>query len=154
MGTAPTSVDPSGAPWIEDPGAELFTRLCEDELDALVETMALVALADGSYSAPERARFARNVAELTGGRMTDERIDGVVAAVAASLRRDGLEACGLALRQRLVSRELRSVALVLASDMAAADGILHPSERSLLLALADAFQMPPEHTREVLDGFR
>ncbi|HZO13285.1 MAG TPA: tellurite resistance TerB family protein [Polyangiaceae bacterium] len=137
---------------MDDPGAEFIVELADHELEALVETMYLVAYSDGSYSAPERARFAHCVSKLTDGRMAGAHFDHVVARIVCRLRDDGMEACVRALRDRLAPR-LRSVALILASDMAAADGVLHPAERKLLLSLADAFQMHPEETREVLDGF-
>lgn len=138
---------------MDDPGTEFFDGLRDAELEALVETLYLVAFSDGSYSEPERARFAQSVSELTDGRMAGERFEHVIERVVRQLRDRGIESCVRALAARLEEPKLRSVALILASDMAAADGVLHPSERKLLLALADAFQMRPEEAGEVLDGF-
>ena len=137
---------------MDDPGAEFIGQLADHELEALVETMYLVAFSDGSYSAPERARFAQCVSRLTDGRMGGAHFDHVIARIVRRLRAEGMEACVRALRDRLAPR-LRSVALILASDIAAADGVLHPAERELLLSMADAFQLRPEDTHEVLDGF-
>jgi tellurite resistance protein len=138
---------------MEDPGSEFIDELADDELEALVETMFLVAFSDGSYCEPERARFSNSVSVLTGGRLAGIRFDHVIDKVVLRLAEHGMPACVAALQKRLARPEIRSVALILASDIAAADGVLHPAERRLLIALADAFQMHPEETREVLDGF-
>ncbi len=44
------------------------------------------------------------------------------------------------------------MALILASDMALADGVLHPEERAVVTALAESFGMSAAVTREILEG--
>ena len=139
-------------PPMQDPGPRFVDDLDGDQLEALVETMFLVAFADGEYGAAERSHFEQCVAMLTRGRMGGSSFDHVIAELVARLKADGREGCIHALKRRLPTVELRQVALILAMDMAAADGVLHPNERSFIEALATAFGMHEAATREVLDG--
>ena len=137
---------------MDDPGPHLIPKLSREQLDALVETMYLVAFADGEYAAAEREHFERSVEALTHGRVKGTAFDSIIEHVAEALANDGRDRCVAAVKERLGDVQLRQVALILAMDMAAADGKLHPAERSVLLALADAFDIPPDSAREVIDG--
>jgi hypothetical protein len=57
-----------------------------------------------------------------------------------------------ALSRRLQGPLLRRVALILASDMASADGALHPREHAMLHDLAAAFDMTSAEAEAVLGG--
>ncbi len=138
---------------MEDPGAEFLQQINEEQLEALIETMYLVAFSDGDFSEPEQAHFANCVAKLTLGRMTGDQLGHVLTRVIGQLHEGDRQACIASLKSRLSSQKLQEVALMLAGDMAAADGVLHPNERKLLLALADAFEMPPDSTRQMVEGF-
>lgn len=138
---------------MEDPGAEFLQQIDEEQLEALIETMYLVAFSDGELSEPEQAHFAACVAELTLGRMTPDQLEHVLTRVIGRLREGDRQACIASLKDRLSSQKLQEVALMLAGDMAAADGVLHSHERQLLLALANAFEMPPDSTRQAVEGF-
>jgi tellurite resistance protein len=138
---------------MDDPGPEFIFEISDVELDALVETMYLVAFADGDYTEPERLHFGRCLRELTGGRMDESRFEHVIERVVQALDSDGDQARIATLTGRLASPQLRGVALILASDMAAADGTLHPNERKVLMSLADAFELPAHETSEMFDGF-
>jgi tellurite resistance protein len=133
-----------------DPGPDFVPQLRRDQLEALVETMYLVAFADGELGAAEREHFARSVAQLTGGRMAGDELGHVLARLPRALGsgRDGLVA---SIKRRLPAH-LRQLALVLAADMAAADGYLHPNERRLLLILAQSFGISDAEAREVVEG--
>jgi tellurite resistance protein len=148
MGSAPA---PILGP-MDDPGPQFVRDLSAAHLEALVETMYLVAFADGEYADAERAHFERCVQALTDGRMSGDSFAHVVDRVVGQLAGEGHDVCVESLKRRLDDPRLRQVALILATDMAAADGKLHDAERSLILSLADAFDMPPDSTREVLDG--
>jgi putative long chain acyl-CoA synthase len=137
---------------VDDPGAAFLSELGHGELEALVETMFLVAFADGHIGEAERAHFEHSVADLSGGRVHSEQFEHVVAQVRDRLEREGRDACIQAIEQRLATPELRQVALILAGDMAAADGTLHDAEREIIVSLAKAFGMSDDVTREVLDG--
>jgi tellurite resistance protein len=137
---------------MDDPGPDLIHEASTEQLEALVETMYLVAFSDGEFSHLERSHFAAAVAELTDGRLSGNGFQHVIDRVGTRLRNDGLEACLADLAQRLPSQNLREAAMILASDMAAADGVLHPGEQRLLRGLATAFELPPSSTREVTEG--
>lgn len=138
---------------MQDPGEGWLLTVRHAQLEALVEAMYLVAFADGDYSQPERERFARSVELLTDGRLSGNSFEHVIDRVVDALKDRGRTACVASLAERLDSAELREVALILASDMAAADGVLHPSERELLVAMAAAFGLRADATREAIDGF-
>ncbi|RLB50678.1 MAG: hypothetical protein DRI90_23555 [Deltaproteobacteria bacterium] len=137
---------------MDDPGPQLIHEASEEQLEALVQTMVLVAFSDGEFSAVERTHFAASVAGLTNGRLAGDSLQQVVDQVGRKLEDDGLEACLADLAQRLTSRSLREAAMILASDIAAADGVLHPREQALLGGLAAALDLPPDSTREVTEG--
>lgn len=139
---------------MHDPGAHYVGSLDADKLEALVETMFLVAFADGEYGPRERAHFERSVGALTAGRLAGRDFDHVVRRLVDTLRDEGREGCIASLKQRLDEPQLRQVALILAADMAAADGILHPEERAVVLAMARAFGVGEDEAHEVLDGPR
>jgi tellurite resistance protein len=138
---------------MDDPGEDFIGAMTSDQLEALVEAMALIAFADGDYAPAERQRFAHSVEMLTAGRMGGHAFGHVLERVARALRERGWEACLGGLASRLDSPALRQVALILASDMAAADGILHAEERKLLKAMATSLGLQPDATDEVVDGF-
>ncbi len=136
----------------DDPGAGFVRELKSDQLEALVETIYVVAFADGHYGEEERAHFENCVALLTGGRLAGSHFDEVVGRAMAELRQGGRQAWLGSLRERLPSARLRQIALILAMDMAAADGVLHEGERSLIESLGRAFGMNESATREILEG--
>ncbi|MEQ9325127.1 MAG: tellurite resistance TerB family protein [Polyangiaceae bacterium] len=135
-----------------DPGAHYVGSLDGDKLEALIETMYLVAFADGAYGPSERAHFEKSVGVLTDGKLAGEDFDHVVTRLSDALRRQGRDGCIASLKQRLDEPQLRQIALILAADMAAADGVLHPEERAVVLAMARAFGVGEDAAREVLDG--
>jgi uncharacterized tellurite resistance protein B-like protein len=137
---------------MEDPGSHFIRELDEERLEALIETMYLVAFADGEYGEAERVHFSKSIDGLTGGRLAGETFDHVIERIVRQLQSGGLDGCIASLKRRLDDPQLRQVALILATDMAAADGVLHPHERSLIIAMAKAFEMDPDAAREVLDG--
>lgn len=135
-----------------DPGTDFIRGLQAEELEALVETMFLVAFADGQYGEAERSHFEKCVAMLTSGRMSGESFDHVIQRMVTHMNTVGRDGYISSIKQRLPSPHLRQIALILAMDMAAADGVLHPNERSFIEALGRAFDMNDHATREVLDG--
>jgi tellurite resistance protein len=134
---------------MDDPGARYVPRLEPDQLEALVETMYLVAFADGRFGPEQRNHFERCVSSLTDGRMAGDGFAHVIDRVSATPDRDQTIA---SLRHRLPTEELRQIALILATDMAAADGVLHPEERHVVNAIAEAFDMDEAAISEVFEG--
>ena len=137
---------------MQDPGGSFLHQIDDAQLEALVETMYLVAFADGHYGADERAFFSTSVAALTEGRLNSADFDHIINGLLAELDENGRDRCVQRIKQRLADERVREVALILAHDMAAADGHLHENERDLIMALAEAFNMPPTSTREVFEG--
>ncbi len=137
---------------MDDPGPEFIDALKGEELEALVETMYLVAFADGDYAEAEREHFHRSVELLTAGRLTGAAFEHLIERVAGQLHRDGHDRCVASIKERLPSAELRQVALILASDMAFADGVLHPAERAVVTALATSFGVNAAATQVIIDG--
>jgi tellurite resistance protein len=137
---------------MHDPGADYIRGLTSEELEALVETMFLVAFADGEYGEAEREHFEKCVDMLTDGRMSGSSFDHVIQRMVTQMQTAGRDGYIGSIKRRLPSPHLRQIALILAMDMAAADGVLHPNERSFIEALGSAFDMHDTATREVLDG--
>jgi tellurite resistance protein len=139
---------------MDDPGED-FTRLLDAaKLEALVETMYLAAYADGVFSEVERAHFRASVERLTGGRLGPEQFDSVLQRLQSVLADQGRGACLRSIRERLPDPELRWAALLLATDIAAADGVILPSEREVILDLAKALEIESNEAEALIGGFR
>jgi len=115
--------------------------LGEAKLEALVEAMYLAASADGEFSPVERAHFLKTVESLTDGRLATARLAVLVAEAHESLVREGRQARLASVKGRLPDAGARRVALSLAVQVTAADGIVRSSERELILELADALEI-------------
>ncbi|MEI9942073.1 MAG: TerB family tellurite resistance protein [Pseudomonadota bacterium] len=115
--------------------------LGEAKLEALVEVMFLAASADGEFSLVERAHFLKSVQSLTDGRLATARLATLVAEASEALEREGREARLLNAKSRLPDAGSRRVALSLAIQVAAADGIVRTSERELILEAAEVLEI-------------
>ena len=115
--------------------------LGEAKLEALVEAMFLAASADGEFSTVERAHFLKSVESLTDGRLPTSRLAKLVAEAGEALEREGREARLLSVKGRLPDAGARRVALSLAIQVAAADGIIRTSERELILETAEVLEI-------------
>ncbi|MBW2523870.1 MAG: tellurite resistance TerB family protein [Deltaproteobacteria bacterium] len=135
---------------MEDPGEDFVRRIDDDTLEALVETMYLAACADGEFSDDERSRFAESVEYLTRGRLTGDRLRELLARVSEQHRSAERSERIATIKERLTTAEIRQIALVLASDVAAADGVLHDAERDVILALGEALEISPGEIDELL----
>ena len=115
--------------------------LSSAKLDALVEMMFLAASADGEFSEVERAHFLHSVESLTDGRLGKPALSALLDQAEADLAASGREARLLAVKARLPDPGARKVALSLAIEVTAADGIIRTSERELILETADALEI-------------
>ena len=105
---------------------------------------------DGEFSYEERARFTESVEFLTRGRLAGSASQALLARVVEQ-HQSGERAARIAtIKERLTSVEVRRIALVLASDMAAADGVLHDAEREVILSLADALEVSRAEVEELV----
>ena len=108
------------------------------KLEALVEMMFLAASADGDFSDVERTYFLKSVESLTSGRLTTATLEGLLERAQRELTSSGREARLSSVKERLPDAAARKVALSLAIQVTAADGIIRTSERELLMETADA----------------
>jgi len=113
------------------------------KLEALVEAMYLAASADGEFSPVERAHFLKTIESLTNGRLPTARLAQLVAEAGEALEHEGRAARLLSVKSRLPDPGSRRVALSLAIQVTAADGIIRPGERELILETAQVLEIPP-----------
>ena len=130
-------------------GSEL-QAMGEAKLEALVEVMFLAASADGDFSAVERALFLKTAETLTDGRLTAERLATLIAHASEALQHEGRDARLASVKERLPDAGVRRVALSLAIQVTAADGIIRTSERELILDTAEALEIGREEAANLV----
>ena len=106
--------------------------------------MLLAASADGDFSEVERAHFLKSVESLTDGRIATARLEALVTEATNALEREGREARLATIKARLPEPNARKVALSLAIQVTAADGIIRTSERELISETAEALEIDPD----------
>ena len=121
--------------------ARAVQGLSDAKLEALVEMMFLAASADGDFSDVERQHFLKSVESLTSGRLTTAAIEGLLTRAKADLDASGREQRLAAVKERLPDAGARKVALSLAIQVTAADGIIRTSEREMIMETADALEV-------------
>lgn len=124
--------------------------LPEAKLEALVEMMFLAASADGEFSDVERGYFLTSVESLTSGAFTKATLETLLARAEAELAASGRETRLQAVKQRLPDAGARKVALSLAIQVAAADGIIRTSERELIMETADALDIDRDEAADLV----
>jgi uncharacterized tellurite resistance protein B-like protein len=123
------------------PNASVVQGLSSAKLDALVEMMFLAASADGEFSDVEREHFLRSVESLTDGRLAGAALDTLLDRAKADLEASGREARLHAVKERLPDAGARKVALSLAIEVTAADGVIRTSEREFIMETADTLEI-------------
>ena len=121
--------------------ASVVQGLSSAKLDALVEMMFLAASADGDFSDVERLHFLQSVESLTDGRLAKAALEGLLDRAKKDLDASGREARLSAVKERLPDVGARKVALALAIQVTAADGIIRTSERELIMDTAEALEI-------------
>ena len=116
----------------------------ETKLEALVETMFLAAAADGEFSDVERAQFVTNLESLTDGRLSRARLSELLGRAERDLSEQGRERRLESVKERLPDLGARRVALALAVQVMAADGVIRTSERELVLETATVLGIDPD----------
>jgi tellurite resistance protein len=124
--------------------------LGEAKLEALVEAMFLAASADGEFSTVERAHFLKSAESLTDGRLATARIATLVAEAGQALAREGRKARLASVTSRLPDAGSRRVALSLAIQVTAADGIVRTSERELIFEAAEALEIDRDEAADLV----
>lgn len=109
----------------------------EAKLEALIETMYLAAHADGEFTAAERAHFVSSVQSLTEQRLDGDKLDALLARFQSEYEKSGPEVCLASVKERLGDERTCKLALAMAIQMLAADGMVRTSEREFIFQMAD-----------------
>jgi tellurite resistance protein len=113
----------------------------DSKLEALIEMMFLAAHADGEFSQDERGHFAESIQSLSDGRIAGPRFDALLERIQADLAASSREARLGTVKERLVDAPSRKVALSLAIQVMASDGVIRTTERELILEVAEALEI-------------
>lgn len=127
-----------------------WAALGNSKLEALVEVMFLAAFADGEFSEVERMHFLRSVQSLTDGFIALDRLEALVADARGAQQTEGRDARLALIKARLPDSGSRRVALSLAIQVTAADGIIQDSERALIFEAANALEVSREQTTALI----
>jgi len=130
--------------------ASVVQGLSSAKLEALVEMMFLAASADGDFSDVERQHFLQSVESLTDGRLAKPALEGLLDRAKKDLEASGREARLNAVKERLPDAGARKVALSLAIQVTAADGIIRTSERELIMETAEALEIDRDHAADLV----
>lgn len=130
--------------------ANMVQGLSNAKLEALVEMMFLAASADGDFSDVEREHFMNSVQSLTSGRLEKSQLEALLAQATKDLASSGREARLNAVKERLPDPSARRVALSLAIQVTAADGIIRTSERELIMETAEALEIDADAAADLV----
>ena len=120
------------------------------KLEALVEMMFLAAFADRELSEAEQAHFKQSLQSLTSSRLAADEVDALLSRVKTDVGTHGREARLVSVKERLPEPGLRKVALALAIQVTAADGIIRTSERELIMETADALEVDRDEAADLV----
>jgi uncharacterized tellurite resistance protein B-like protein len=130
--------------------------LAEDQLTAIVDALVVAAWADGSATPVEMQRFESEVGKLPWGRPVDQ----IVAMVQQSVKRvaavKGDEAMKFisGVADRLKDQRLREKVLYTMGVITFADKQMADSERRMLSAFAETFQIPVDRVQAISAALR
>jgi len=130
--------------------ASVVQGLSGAKLEALVEMMFLAASADGDFSDIERQHFLQSLESLTDGRLNKAALEGLLDKAKKDLDASSREARLSAVKERLPEPGARKVALSLAIQVTAADGIIRTSERELILETAEALEIDRDEAADLV----
>jgi uncharacterized tellurite resistance protein B-like protein len=124
--------------------------LPEPKLEALIEMMFLAASADGEFSDVEREHFAKSVESLTEGRIGGDALEQMLRRAKQALDESDRHARLESVKQRLPEPQARKVALGLAIQVTAVDGIVRTSERELILDTAETLEIDRDEAADLV----
>jgi tellurite resistance protein len=113
----------------------------DEKVEALIEMMYLAATADGDLGPEERDHFLKAAADLTSRLVVGKELDAIIGRVQARLDAEGRDARLSAVKARLPDDTTRRLALSLAIQITAADGVIRTSERELIFDTARALDI-------------
>jgi len=120
------------------------------KVEALIEIMFLAATADEEFDEKEKAQFEASAAELSEGKLDAAQRAELVSAATQALAEQGREARLKALRERLPELGLRKLAMRLAIQITAADGVIRTSERELILDTAELLEIDRDEAADMV----
>src|SRR5215471_15289352 len=119
-----------------------FVRdLGDEKIEALIEIMYLAATADGELGPAEHRKFVESAEQLTSRILTGPRMEALLARVHADVGASDRDTRLAAVKERLPEMDARKLALSLAIQITAADGIIRTGERELILHTASALDI-------------
>jgi uncharacterized tellurite resistance protein B-like protein len=124
--------------------------LAHPKLEALIEMMFLAASADGEFSDVEHDAFFTSVESLTDGRLDRSALESLIESAKQGLEGEGREARLNAVKQRLTDPGARKVALALAIQITAADGVIRTTERELILETAETLEIDRDEAADLV----
>jgi uncharacterized tellurite resistance protein B-like protein len=130
--------------------ARAVQGLSDAKLDALVEMMFLAASADGHFSEVERQHFLKSVESLTSGRLEKSALEALLSRAEKDFAASGRVQRLNAVNERLPDDGARKVALWLAIQVTAADGIIRTSERELIMETADVLGIERDEAADMV----
>jgi tellurite resistance protein len=113
----------------------------DEKVEALIEMMYLAATADGELGAEEREHFVKAAGDLTSRLVVGKELEAIIARVQSRLDAEGRDARLSAVKARLPDDTTRRLALSLAIQITAADGVIRTSERELIFDTARALDI-------------
>jgi uncharacterized tellurite resistance protein B-like protein len=122
----------------------------QPNMEAIIELMFLAAFADGEFSEEEKHHFYRSVESLTDRELPQSTLDELVQRVVAGLQAEGRAARLASVKKRLASPATRKVALSMAIQVVASDGIIRTSERELLFEVAEALEIDQDEAANLV----
>jgi tellurite resistance protein len=129
-----------------------LSSVSEEELEAFVQVVVLVAYADGDLSEREEQVLAKNVLELAGDRLDDAHLQELMVELpplsrsSNNWRRDRV----LELKKKLPSAALRNEAFRLAVEVARSDDKIGLREGRMLVNIVTELEVDGEFVKKVL----
>jgi uncharacterized tellurite resistance protein B-like protein len=128
-----------------------FVRdLGDEKVEALVEMMFLAASADGELGKEERELFVKSAENLTSRLITGDKLEALLTRAKTQLDEAGRDARLTSVKERLPDLTARKLALSLAIQVTAADGMVRTSERELIMETAEALGIDGETAADMV----
>ncbi len=129
------------------------------ELHAYIETMMLLAIADGMVKEVELHVVQMAVVSYlenhpTLGGMTRKELTDLCYACAQKIYDEGAQYRLRLAAQALDTHEKRMYALGMAVAVSTSDGVIHPSERDALKMIQRAFELTDAEVKQAVESFK
>ena len=133
--------------------------ISDGELNAYIETMMLLAIADGMVKEVELHVVQMAVVSYlenhpTIGAMTRQELIDLCYACAQKIYDEGAQYRLRLAAQALDSHEKRMYALGMAVAVSTSDGFIHPTERDALKLIQRAFNLTDDEVKKAVESFR